>query len=409
MDHPTTTTIPDDGQMSGRPAISSLASRFTESVIREMTRRIIAAHGTSGINLAQGFPDFPAPQAVKDAACAAIQADINQYQVTWGHPVLRAAIAEHQATHYGLDVDPEREVTVCCGATETMIATLLAVLEPGDEVVILEPFYENYGPDCLISAASPRYVPLRPPHWDFDADELSAAFSERTRAIIVNTPHNPTGKVFTRAELELVAELCVRHDALCITDEIYEHLVYSGQHVPIATLPGMRERTVTISGLSKTYSLTGWRIGWAIAPPTVTTGIRRLHDFLTVGAAAPLQVAAATALHLPQQYYVDLLEAYRIRRDHLVETLDGAGFRTYVPDGAYYIMTDIRDLGDADDVTMVQRLIDDLGVAAVPGSSFYADAELGRSQVRFAFPKRLETLEAARDRLLSLRANTLTA
>jgi aspartate/methionine/tyrosine aminotransferase len=387
-----------------RPPVSSLSTRFTESVIREMTRQILLRHGERGINLAQGFPDFAAPQELKEAACVAIMADVNQYAITWGDPLLRAAIAAKYARWYGMQVDPDREVTVCCGATETMIASLLAVLERGDEVIILEPFYENYGPDCLISGASPRYVPLRPPHWDVDADELAAAFTARTRAIIVNTPHNPTGKVFSRDELGLIARLCVEHDTLAITDEIYEHMVYSGEHVPLATLPGMAERTVTINGLSKTFSVTGWRLGYAVAPPPITDALRKVHDFLTVGAAAPLQRAAVTALQLPDSYYHDLLAAYRQRRDHLVETLRLAGFTVYPPDGAYYVMTDIGGLSDAGDVAFVRHLIEEVGVAAVPGSSFYAEPELGRTQVRFAFPKRLATLEAARERLVGMRA-----
>src|SRR6516225_3030245 len=283
-----------------RPPTSSLSRTFAESVIREMTRKILVAHGDAGINLAQGFPDFAAPQAIKDAACAAIQADVNQYAITWGDPSLRMAIADKYAQNYGLAIDPQEEVTVCCGATETMVATLLAILERGDEVVIIEPFYEKYGPDCLISGAQPRYVPLHPPDWSLDPDELLTAFTERTRAIIINTPHNPTGKVFSRAELEFVAELCRTHDALCITDEIYEHLVYEGVHIPIATLPGMRDRTVTISGLSKTYSLTGWRVAYVIACERITSAIRKVHDFLTVGAPHPLQEAGAVALRLPE-------------------------------------------------------------------------------------------------------------
>ena len=386
-----------------RPLTSAVSARFTESVIREMTRLITVHHGTEGINLAQGFPDFAAPQELKDAACAAVQADVNQYAITWGNADLRHAVAAQMGRLHGLDVDPEREVTVCCGATETMVATLLAVLERGDEVVIFEPFYENYGPDCLISGATPRYVPLRPPAWDFDPDELRAAFSPRTRAVIVNTPHNPTGKVFSRAELELIAELCRRFDVLAVTDEIYEHLVYAGQHVPIATLPGMRERTVTVNGLSKTYSVTGWRVGYAVAPAAITDALRKVHDFLTVGAAAPLQVAGAAALRLPDSYYQNLLAGYRERRQHMLDTLDRAGFRAYPPDGAYYVMAGIEDLTDEDDVGFSRRLIADAAVAVVPGSSFYAEPELGRRMVRFAFPKRMATLEAARERLLALR------
>jgi aminotransferase len=386
--------------------VSSLSTRFTESVIREMTRLVLLHHGDQGINLAQGFPDFSAPLELKEAACAAVMADVNQYAITWGDPRLRAAIAAKCARWYGMEVDPDRQVTVCCGATETMVATLLAVLERGDEVIILEPFYENYGPDCWISGASPRYVPLRPPDWRLDPDQLAAAFSSRTRAIIVNSPHNPTGKVFSREELELIAGLCIEHDVLAITDEIYEHMVYAGEHVPLACLPLMAERTVTISGLSKTYSVTGWRLGYAIAPPAITDALRKIHDFLTVGAAAPLQLAAVTALQLPDSYYDDLLAAYRQRREHILETLGQAGFTVYPPDGAYYVMTDISGLTAESDVAFVRRLIETVGVAAVPGSSFYAEPELGRTQVRFAFPKRLATLEAARKKLVGMRSAT---
>jgi aspartate/methionine/tyrosine aminotransferase len=383
--------------------VSTLSTRFTESVIREMTRLIAVHHGDRGINLAQGFPDFAAPTDVKEAACEAIRADVNQYAITWGNAQLRAAIASKAMRLYGLEVDPEREVTVCCGATETLMATMLGVLERGDEVVIIEPFYENYGPACLISGAEPRYVSLRPPDWHIDEDELRAAFGPRTAAIIVNTPHNPTGKVFSRSELELIAGLCIAHDALAITDEIYERLVYEGTHIPIATLPGMAERTVTINGLSKTYSLTGWRVGWAIANPQITNAIRKVHDFLTVGAAAPLQAAAVAALSLPDVYYENLLGAYAERRTHMLETLRLAGFTVYEPKGAYYVMTDIATLTDENDIDFTRRLVEDVGVAVVPGSSFYADAVQGRSQVRFAFPKRMVTLEAARERLLTLR------
>jgi aspartate/methionine/tyrosine aminotransferase len=388
------------------PRIAAKPQQFEESVIRLMTRLCVAA---DGINLAQGFPDFPAPQAIKDAACTAIQADINQYAITWGAPALRAAIAEKYSPAFGRALDPETEITVVCGATEAMLAAILAVVDPGDEVVVFEPFYENYGPDAVLSGARPRYVPLEPPAapgapWRFDPDALAAAFGPRTRAIIVNTPHNPTGKVFTRTELEQVAALCQRWNAVAITDEIYEHLVYAGEHVRLATLPGMWERTITISGLSKTYSVTGWRIGYLIAPARLTVPIRRVHDFLTVGAAAPLQEAAAVALRLPPSYYAELLAGYAERRAVLCAGLEAAGFRVYPPAGAYYVMTDVADFGATDDVAFVRAMIERVGVAAVPGSSFYADPARGRTQVRFAFPKRRETLEAAVQRLAGLRA-----
>jgi len=296
-------------------SVSRKARSFTESVIREMTR-LCRAHGA--VNLAQGFPDFAAPREIKDAACRAIEADVNQYAITWGAKGFRDAIAAKAERVYGMSVDPEREVAVTCGATEAMIASILAVVDPGDEVVVFEPFYENYGPDAILAGAVPRFVPLRPPDWSFDPDELAAAFSSATRGLIFNTPNNPTGKVFDRGELETIAQLCRKWDVVCFSDEIYEHIVYDGaRHVPIATLPGMADRTVTINALSKTYSVTGWRVGWTIASPELTSGIRKVHDFLTVGAAAPLQEAGAAALALPDAYYRELADAYRGRRDLL--------------------------------------------------------------------------------------------
>jgi aspartate/methionine/tyrosine aminotransferase len=382
------------------PQPSEKASRFTESVIREMTR---LAHLHSAVNLSQGFPDFPAPEAVKEAARQAVTADVNQYAITWGAKSLRAAIAAKFSRLYGVSFDPEREITVTCGSTEAMIASLLALLNPGDEVVIFEPFYENYGPDAILSGASPRFVKLRPPDWSFDPDELEKAFSKRTRAVIVNTPNNPTGKVFERGELERIAELCHRFDCVAVTDEIYEHLVYDGaRHIPMATLPGMRERTVTINGMSKTYSVTGWRVGWAIAPPALTGAIRKVHDFLTVGAPAPLQEAGAIALALPASYYEELVLGYDERRKRILAILSGAGFRVHRPRGAYYVMTDIDPLGWDDDVLFAEHLVKDIGVAVVPGSSFFHDPRDGRRHVRFAFCKKEETLTEAERRLARL-------
>jgi aspartate/methionine/tyrosine aminotransferase len=379
---------------------SAKAVRFTESVIREMTR-LARLHGA--VNLSQGFPDFPAPAEVKEAAQRAIAEDVNQYAITWGAPSLRQAIAAKFTRLYGVPVDPERDVTVTCGSTEAMIAALLAVLDPGDEVVIFEPFYENYGPDAILSGAVPRFVTLHPPDWTFDPDELARAFSDRTRAVIVNTPNNPTGKVFSRSELETIAALCLKHDALAITDEIYEHILYDGAvHVPIASLPGMAERTITINGMSKTYSVTGWRVGWAIAPSALTGAIRKVHDFLTVGAAAPLQEAGALALAFPASFYDDLAASYDRRRERLLSVLAGAGFRAYRPRGAYYVMTEIGDLGWDDDLAFTRHLVEDIGVAVVPGSSFYQDPRDGRKQVRFAFCKRDETLTEAERRLRKL-------
>jgi aminotransferase len=389
--------------------ISSKAAQFTESVIRDMTRQAIRF---GAINLAQGFPDFAAPAEIKRAAQEAIAADINQYAVTWGAKNLREAIARKLQTWQGLAIDPETEVTVCCGSTEAMIASLMAVLDPGEEVVVFEPFYENYGPDAVLSGATPRFVTLHPPRgpegeWSFDPAELRAAFNRRTRAIILNTPNNPTGKVFTRAELEQIRDLCLEFDVLAITDEIYEHIIFDGaRHISIATIDGMRDRTITINGMSKTYSVTGWRVGWAVAPPVLTGAIRKVHDFLTVGAAAPLQAAGVTALSMPESYYHSLAENYRQRRDRMLAALFQAGFRAYTPRGAYYIMTDVTSFGFADDLAFVQYLVREAGVAAVPGSSFYKSSA-GRQQVRFVFCKQDATLDAAGVRLqkLAVKAN----
>jgi aminotransferase len=378
------------------------AQSFTESVIREMTRLNLALNGPErAVNFAQGFPDFDTDPRILDAAAQALRDGYNQYATTWGAPQLRAAVARKQSAAWGRAVDPDTEVTVSCGATEAMIAAMLAAVDPGDEVIIFEPFYENYGPDCVISGAVPRYVALRPPDWSFDPDDLRAAFSKKTRAIVVNTPQNPTGKVYSKSELELIAQLCIEHDAIAITDEIYEHLVYRGRHMSIATLPGMAERTITISGASKTYSVTGWRIGWLIAPPSLTAGIRKVHDFLTVGAAHPLQIAIAQALDLPASFYVELLGDYHERRDALVGGLQECGFEASAPDGAYYVMAGIKSFGALDDVAFARRLIQEVAVATVPASSFYHDPALGRGQVRFSFPKRIETIERG---LAALRA-----
>jgi len=386
--------------------LSDKVSHFTESVIREMTRQA-AVYGA--VNLAQGFPDFAAPAEIKQAARAAIDSDVNQYAITWGAKNLRNAIARQMGVWQGIAVDPEKEITVCCGSTEAMISTLLAVCNAGDEVVIFEPFYENYGPDSVLSGARPRFVKLRPPasengEWTFDAKELRGAFDKNTKAIILNTPNNPTGKVFTRTELELIRDLCVEFDVLAITDEIYEHILYDEtKHISMASLEGMRERTVTINGMSKTYSVTGWRVGWAVGPEKITNAIRKVHDFLTVGAPAPLQEAGAAALSLPAEYYVKLAEGYRVRRDHLIPALQAAGFKCFRPRGAYYVMTDISAFGFDDDVSFTKYLVKEIGVAAVPGSSFYRDARDGARQVRFAFCKKLETLDAAAEKLGKVR------
>jgi aspartate/methionine/tyrosine aminotransferase len=381
---------------------SAKATTFQESVIREMSR-LCAASG--GVNLAQGFPDFACPAELKEAAKAAIDDDVNQYAITWGAKAFRDGIAAKTAATYdGWQVDPETELCVTCGSTEAMIATLLATVDPGDEVIVFEPFYENYGPDAVLSGATPRYVTLHAPDWTIDEGELRAAFRSRTRAIIVNTPHNPTGKVFSRDELALISELCQRHDVLCLTDEIYEHIVYDAEHVPPATVPGLEDRTVTINALSKTYAVTGWRVGWAIAPAEITSSIRKVHDFLTVGAPAPLQAAGAAAMALPPSYYSDSAAAYRERRDVLCEVLDRVGFTFRVPDGAYYVLCSTGDLDpDRDSSAYARRIVREPGIAAVPGTSFYADPSHGAGQIRFAFPKRLETLHAAAERIEQLK------
>jgi aminotransferase len=384
------------------PHTSAKVETFTESVIREMTR-LAVAHGA--VNLAQGFPDFPAPTEIKEAAVAAIRADVNQYAIMWGARPFRQRIAEKTARFYpGWDVDPERQITVTCGATEGMIASMLAILNPGDELIVFEPFYENYGPDAILSGAVPRYVTLHEPDWTFDPDELRAAFTPKTRGLVLNSPHNPTGKVFTREELTQIAELCIEHDVVVFTDEIYEHILYSGTHVPMATLPGMAERTVAVNAMSKTYSVTGWRIGWVISSPELSSAIRKVHDFLTVGAAAPLQEAGTVALSMPDAYYAHLGTDYRERRDRLVPALREAGFKPFMPDGAYYVMADIQDVTDLDDVAFARAMITDPGVATVPASSFYSRRELGRDKIRFVFAKRFETLDAAAGRLAGLAA-----
>ena len=383
---------------------SKKATQFTESVIREMTR---LNHLYGGVNLSQGFPDFAAPAVVKEAACAAIMADVNQYAVTWGAKALREAVAREFTTRYGVAVVPDQQVTITCGSTEAMMATMIGIIDPGDEVVIFEPFYENYGPDAILSGATPRYVTLREPDWSFDPDELAAAFNARTKAIILNTPNNPTGKVFSRDELEAIAALCRKWDVVAISDEIYEHILYDGtRHVPIASLDGMAERTVTINSLSKTYSVTGWRVGWAISPPSLTGAIRKVHDFLTVGAAAPLQEAGVAALGVDESYYVALAASYQRRRDLLLGILRRHHFTCYVPQGAYYIMTDIAHFDCGDDVEFARYLVKDGGVAAVPGSSFYRNAALGRTKLRFCFCKKDETLAEADRRLEMLAVRT---
>ena len=403
--------------------ISKKAASFSESVIREMTREAVKY---SAVNLGQGFPDFAAPEDIKRAAQNAIGEDRNQYAITWGTKDFRDAIARKTEWFLGLQVDAEREVTVTCGSTEGMIAAMLATVDAGEEVVVFEPFYENYAPDAILSDATPRHVPLRQTSdgWNFERDELRAAFNEKTKAIIICNPNNPTGKVFTRDEMEFIADLCQEFDALCFTDEIYEHIVYgetengkrkmengenqkletgNRKHISMVQIEGMRERTVVVNSLSKTYSVTGWRVGYCIAPPDITDAIRKVHDFLTVGAAHPLQAAGAYALSLPPSYYAELQKEYQRKRDFLIPVLQDAGFKCDSPQGAYYVMCDISDFGFKDDIEFTKHLIREIGVAVVPGSSFYHDKSLGAQQVRFCFCKRDETLEAAAEKLDKLK------
>ncbi|NMC32466.1 MAG: aminotransferase class I/II-fold pyridoxal phosphate-dependent enzyme [Veillonellaceae bacterium] len=377
-----------------REFISYKAAQFTESVIREMSR-VAAKH--KAVNLAQGFPDFPAPPEIKDAACRAIMNNHNQYAITWGTKNLRDAIVAKTQRDYGVTFDPETNLTVCCGATEGMIASLMATVNPGEEVIVFEPFYENYGPDAILCGATPRFVSLHPPDFSFRHEELAAAFNEKTRAIVINSPNNPTGRVFSRQDLELIARLCQKYDVLAITDEIYEHILYdAAEHIPLWTLPGMAERTIAVNSVSKTFSVTGWRIGFILASAALTASIRKVHDFLTVGAAAPLQEACAEAFTFPESYYKELGDFYRQRRDYMLNALEDVGFRCVRPGGAYYIMAEIAPFGWDDDVAFAFHLASEIGVAVVPGSSFYRPGHPdSHKYVRFCFCKEMSTLEAA--------------
>lgn len=385
-----------------RKLASNKANQFQESVIREMSR--LAAQ-YKAVNLAQGLPDFPCPEELKKAATDALYADVNQYAITWGDKPLREAIARKSESYLGIKVDPETQITVTCGATEAMVATMLALVDPDDEVIVFEPFYENYGPDAIICGGKPKYVSMRTPDWSFDEKELEKAFNNNTRAIILNTPHNPTGKVFNRQEMEAIARLCQKWGVLVFTDEIYEHILYDGhQHIAIGSLPGMEDLTVTINSLSKTYSVTGWRVGWAIAPEELTLAIRKLHDFLTVGSPAPLQRAGVTAIELEQKYYDELTAEYEERRAYMLETLDLIGIKYFRPQGAYYVFCDISQFGFENDMKFTEYLCKEIGVAVVPGASFFGPSELARKYVRFCFSRKMETLKAARERLMKLKA-----
>ncbi len=396
--------------------ISKKAASFTESVIREMTREALKY---GAVNLGQGFPDFNTPEDIKQAAMQAIADDYNQYAITWGVKSFRDAIAAKTKWFLGLDVDPETEITVTCGSTEGMIAGMMATVDSGEEVIVFEPFYENYAPDAILSDAKPVHVPLYRTKngWQFEKDELKNAFNERTKAIIICNPNNPTGKVFTREEMEFIGDLCKEFDAIAFTDEIYEHIIYKGErdagqlttdnprHISMAQIDGMRERTVVVNSLSKTYSVTGWRVGYVIAPPDISGAIRKVHDFLTVGAANPLQHAGTYALNLPKNYYLNLQKEYQRKRDYIVPVLQNAGFKCDSPEGAYYVMCNIADFGFENDVEFTKYLIREIGVAVVPGSSFYHDKSLGAQEVRFCFCKKDETLEAAAEKLVKLKSH----
>ncbi len=377
---------------------SRKVAQLKESMIREVSR-LAVKYGV--VNLGQGVPDFPCPPAVKEAVSQALSADINQYAVTWGDPLLRQALAKKYCAALGFALDPETEITVTCGATEALIATLLAIVDPGDEVIAFEPFYENYLAQIVLADAVARLVPLQLPSRQFDPDQLQQAFTAKTKAIIVNTPHNPTGKVFTVDELNCIAELCQKRGVLLITDEIYEHILFDGlKHIYPASLPDMRDCTVTISGLSKTYSLTGWRIGWVMANKKITDSIRKVHDFLTIGAPAPLQRGSVIALSLGQDYYAEVTRAYTQRRQHLLETLEHINMPYLKPEGAYYVFADISKYGYKNDLDFLQYMLEKVGVAIVPGSTFLsADNPQANSYARFCFSRKLETLQAARERL----------
>jgi aspartate/methionine/tyrosine aminotransferase len=375
-----------------------------ESVIRSITRY---AFDKGAVLLAQGFPDFDPPQEVLAAAEKAMRSGRNQYGMTWGQPSLRTAIAEKSRRFYNQEVDPDKHVTVTCGVTEAVIAALLGIVNPGDKVVVLEPAHENYHAGIAFAGGIPIWVPLRPPHYRLDPEELANAFEQKPKAVLFNSPHNPSGRVFTEEELSIIRDLCVKHDVVAITDEIYEHLVFDGlRHIPIATYPVMQDRTITICGLGKTFAVTGWRVGYCIASAALTDALRKVHDFTTVCAPTPLQEAMATVIGSPDSYYEWLQTFYASRRSRMLGILDKHGFKYAVPEGAYYVMADFRHLGRGDDdMAFAYWLIDNIGVATVPGSSFYAsDPGLGRGLVRFAFPKKDETFDVVEKRFEKLQA-----
>jgi len=381
------------------PGIAERLTPFGTTIFAEMSA---LAKEHRAINLSQGFPDFDGPEHVKEAAIEAVRAGHNQYARMFGEPVLNAAIAEWFQNASGIEADPDREVTVTAGCTEAIAATLIGLVNPGDEVILFEPYYDSYRACVAMAGATPRFVPLRAPGWTIDPDELRAAFTDKTKAILVNTPHNPTGKVFTRDELRLIAGLCAEHDVIAVADEVYERLVFEGEHVCIASIEGMRDRTVTLSSLGKTFSLTGWKIGWAVAPPHLSAGVRSAHQFLTFAVSTPMQHAAAAALRSPASFFDDFVQGYRARRDLLCGALTEIGFALTPPAGTYFVMADHSAFGLGDDVAFCKHLASAIGVAAIPPSAFYMDKELGKPLVRFAFCKEIATLEAAIERLRRL-------
>jgi aminotransferase len=382
------------------PPLSNKINYFTDSVIRRMTR---IANRYNAVNLSQGFPDFDPPQALKDALKKVAGGSVHQYAVTWGASNFREALARKQSKFMGIPIDPETQIAVTCGSTEAMIAAVLTVTNPGDKVVVFSPFYENYAADAILSGAEPVYVPLHPPLFTFDMDELEAAFKQRPKALILCNPSNPTGKVFTREELQQIAELAIRYDVFVITDEVYEHIVYKPyEHIYFASLPGVADRTISCSSLSKTYSITGWRLGYIIAPEYIIEGVRKVHDFLTVGAAAPLQEAAVTALQFGDEYYAGLQKQYSEKRELFLNGLAQLGLPHVVPQGAYYVMADVSEFGVTDDLKFCEWLASEIGVAAVPGSSFFKSDV--HHFIRFHFAKNNSTLAEALERLKKLRS-----
>jgi len=381
------------------PKVSDRIGSFTDSVIRRMTR-IANSHGA--INLSQGFPYFDPPEELKEALRKVAEGSIHQYAVTWGAPNFREALARKQSRFMGIPIDPETQIVVTCGSTEAMMAAMMTVCNPGDKVIVFSPFYENYAADAILSGAQPIYVSLKPPEFNFDVNELEEAFKQRPKALILCNPSNPTGKVFTLEELQIIAEFAEKYDTFVITDEVYEHIVYEPyKHIYFASLPGMFERTISCSSLSKTYSITGWRLGYLIAPRNIIDGARKVHDFLTVGAAAPLQEAAVTALNFGDEYYRNLRDVYTQKRDFFIKGLDRLGLKYTVPQGAYYVMVDISEFGAKNDLEFCEWMAREVGVAAVPGSSFFREEV--NHLIRFHFVKKEETLEEALKRLESLK------